>query len=149
MAGCQAVARLQTYVSAVVGAGSRRAGPISRRGWNRPTQSTHSFRCLAECDLDPPLSKHSHTTVPSASLQNAPWCIHILLITEDRSSSSIYMCHFSLSLPLSLSFFRHAFLPVWHRSSQSVLLFFNYPTIVLWHYSCNCSITSNLLCFSF
>jgi hypothetical protein len=33
------------------------------------------------------LSKHSHTTVPSGSPQNAPWCIHILPITEDNRSS--------------------------------------------------------------
>jgi hypothetical protein len=49
-------------------------------------------------------------TAPAASLRNAPWCIHILPITEDRSST---MCHDSHLFALSLFFF---FFPVMHFS---------------------------------
>ena len=77
------------------------------------------------------LSKHSHTTVPSGSLQNAPWCTRILPITEDNRSSCpppyVHMCIFStLSSPLRFFFLRHAFLsPV--GIVARICVTFNYP----------------------
>jgi hypothetical protein len=56
------------------------------------------------------------------------------------------MCHNFHLFALSLFFSHHAFLPV--GIVARICVTFNYLTIV-WHYSCNCSITSNPLCFHF
>ena len=98
---------------------------------------------VAECIF--PHSKHFHTTVLAASPQNVRSCTHILPITEDRCSPS-YLCVTPYYYPCSsCSSFSvmHFPSPVCASYVSRICVTFNHPSS--WHYSCNCSIQSNLL----